>query len=159
LASRSDQEWPVDFTRTVLSEEWDVNDVSGTVDWAHKSTGNRRGFRVPIGATSIQSGHELPRLEGTSSTTYNSEAYAINRYSQVVGTVQNDSGDYRAFAVTLGVDNQLRSLSNLMLDSGQTPASLGWVLTSAMAINDSGTMAGIGTQNGSPKAWLLEPRE
>jgi hypothetical protein len=33
------------------------------------------------------------------------------------------------------------------------------VLTSAMAINDSGTMAGIGTQNGSPKAWLLEPRE
>jgi probable HAF family extracellular repeat protein len=140
------------------SEAWDVHDDSGTVGWAHNSNGRRRAFLVPIGVTSV-SGCELPRLEGTSSTSYNSEAYGINQYGQVVGTVQNDSGAYRAFVFTSGVDTQLRNLSNLILSTGQTPASMGWVLTSAIAINDNGTMVGIGTHNGNAKAWLLDPRE
>jgi probable HAF family extracellular repeat protein len=140
------------------SEAWDVHDDSGTVGWAHNSSGRRRAFRVPIGVTSV-SGRELPRLEGTSSTTYNSEAYGINRYGSVVGSVQNDSGAYRAFVFTMGQHNQLANLSNIILASGQTPADLGWVLTSAIAINDSGTMVGVGTKDGSTRAWLLEPRE
>lgn len=46
----------------------------------------------------------------------------------------------------------------MVLDGGQTPQSLGWILTSAVAINDGGVLIGYGTQNGVFKALIIFPK-
>ena len=103
--------------------------------------------------------NELPRLAGTIGTSYNSEAYGVNRLGQVVGTIQNDSGAYRAFWwKTPGPGTLLTDLTTMALDSGQTPQSLGWTLTSSVAINDGGVMIGYGTRYGVANAWIIYPK-
>jgi probable HAF family extracellular repeat protein len=141
------------------SEAWDVNDDSGTVGWAHNTSAKRRAFYIQIGGVSLQPVNELPRLAGTAGTAYNSEAYSVNRLGQVVGMIQDDSGAYRAFWwKTPGPGTQLTDLTTMVLDGGQTPLSLGWTLTSAVAINDGGVMIGYGIQNGVAKAWIIFPK-
>ena len=104
----------------------------------------------------LQPVNELPRLAGTTGNSYNSEAYNVNRLGQVVGKIQNDSGAYRAFWwKTPGPGTQLTDLTTMVLDGGQTPQSLGWALTSAVAVNDGSTIIGYGIQNGISKAWIL----
>jgi hypothetical protein len=49
-------------------------------------------------------------------------------------------------------------LNTLPLDGGQTPASLGWNLTSAVAINDAGVIVGYGYNPGGPTAWIIYPK-
>jgi len=140
-------------------EAWDVNDETGTVGWAHNASAKRRAFYIQIGGVSLQPVNELPRLAGTTGTAYNSEAYSVNRLGQVVGMIQNDGGAYRAFWwKTPGPGTQLTDLTSMVLDGGQTPQSLGWILTSAVAINDAGVMIGYGTQNGVAKAWIIYPK-
>lgn len=108
---------------------------------------------------SLQEVNELPRLAGTTGTAYNSEAYGVNSHRQVVGTIQNDSGAYRAFWwKTPGPGTQLTDLTTLPLDGGQTPQSLGWTLTSAAAINDGSVITGYGTKSGVNRAWILYPK-
>jgi len=141
------------------SEAWDVNDESGTVGWAQNGSALHRAFYIQIGGVSLQSVNELPRLAGTTGTSYNSEAYGVNRLGQVVGKIQNDSGAYRAFWwKTPGPGTFLTDLTMMLLDGGQTPQSLGWTLLSAVAINDGGVIIGYGTQSGTQKAWILYPK-
>jgi uncharacterized membrane protein len=141
------------------SEAWDLNDESGTVGWAHNSSGLRRGFYIQIGGVSLQPVNELPRLAGTTGNSYNSEAYGVNRFGQVVGKIQNDAGAWRAFFwKTPGPGTTLTDLTTMPLDGGQTPQSLGWTLTSAVAINDGGVIIGTGTKSGVSKAWILYPK-
>lgn len=140
------------------SEAWDVNDESGTVGWAHNAAGRRRAFYIQIGGQGLQAVNELPRLAGTSGTTYQSEAYGVNRLGQVVGRCQNDAGAWRAFLYNLGPGNLLTDLNTLPLDGGGTPASQGWTLTEAVAISDSSIIVGHGVKNGYPRAWILYPK-
>ena len=49
-------------------------------------------------------------------------------------------------------------LNNFTLDGGQTPASLGWALTSAVSINDSGVMVGYGSYLGQLTVWIIYPK-
>jgi probable HAF family extracellular repeat protein len=140
------------------SEAWDVNDDSGTVGWAHNAAGQRRAFYIQIGGLSLQPVNELPRLAGTTGSTYHSEAYGVNRLGQVVGRCQNDAGAWRAFLYNPGPGNLLTDLSTLPLDGGGTPASQGWTLTDAVAINDGGIIVGHGVKGGSNKAWILYPK-
>ncbi len=155
-------EGPIGTLGGYESEAWDVNDDSGTVGWAHNSAGRRRAFYLQINAPGLQPANELPRLAGTTSTTYQSEAYGVNRLGQVVGKCQNDAGAWRAFLYTPGSGNQLTDLTTLPLDGGATPASLGWTLTEAVAINDGGIIVGRGyvTYGYSQyyRAWILYPK-
>lgn len=51
-----------------------------------------------------------------------------------------------------GVANAITDL-NAVLPSGS-----GWVLTSAVAVNDSGFIIGYGTRNGTTRPFLLAPQ-
>ncbi len=143
----------------VNSEAWDINADSGAVGWAHNNaTPNRqRAFFIENGATTLQTWHELPRLPGTSSTTYNSSAKSVNRFGQVAGKIQNDAGTYRAFRYTSGGGSEMKDLNTLTLQNNVTPTSLGWSLSEAAAISDAGHLVGFGTKNGNSRGWILYP--
>jgi probable HAF family extracellular repeat protein len=78
---------------------------------------------------------------GTSGSS--SAASDINEYGEVVG--YSDSGP---FLYAMGAMHYLNDL---------VPASSGWELTSASAINDRGLITGGGLVNGEPHAYLLTP--
>ena len=44
------------------------------------------------------------------------------------------------------------------LDGGQTPASIGWTLTSAVSINDFGAMVGYGSNALGNTCWIIYPK-
>jgi len=73
-----------------------------------------------------------------------SEAYGINNVGAVVG-----QSDGRAFLWRSGTMRDLNAL---------VPAGTGWALSEARAINNKGQIAGNGTLNGQPHAFLLTPR-
>ncbi|MFM7102893.1 MAG: hypothetical protein ACKO3N_17180, partial [Verrucomicrobiota bacterium] len=142
----------------VTSEAWDVNAESGVVGWAHNSSGRQRAFFIQNGLTSLQTWHELPRLPGTTSTTFNSNARGVNRFGQVAGRIQNDAGSYRAFRFTPGGGSEMGDLNSLTLQNNTTPAALGWNLTEAVSINDAGHLLGFGTKNSSIRGWIIYPQ-
>ncbi|PYK96846.1 MAG: hypothetical protein DME19_18345 [Verrucomicrobia bacterium] len=79
------------------SEVWDMNDQSGSVGGAQISTGKMRAFYLQVGAESLQPFDELPPLPGVTRTDYQSEAYGVNSFGDVVGYAQNQSLTSRAF--------------------------------------------------------------
>ena len=76
-------------------------------------------------------------------------AYDINDGGQVVGALQTGALSH-AF---VWADGQIQDLNNLI------PASSGWVLSEARAINNRGRIAGFGQFAGQTRAFLLVPRE
>jgi probable HAF family extracellular repeat protein len=139
------------------SEALDVHSASGYVGWANNSTARQRAFFAPEGTTTLQAWHELPRLPGTASTTYNSQARSVNAFGQVVGRIQNDAGSYVAFRYTPGGGSEMRNLNSLPLANNSTPANQGWNLTDTFSINDAGHMVGTGTKSGQARAWMIYP--
>lgn len=154
------QEQPFDLSLAVdlgtfggsESVAWDVHDQSGIVGWAHIAGGRRRAFKVPVTCTGMiaSSSHELPPLPGVTGSNWNSEAYSVNRYGEVVGQAQTDAGTWRAFRYVPGLG--MEDLNSLV------PAGSGWVLMSAKAINDAGIIVGTGTRNGVGRSWILFPQ-
>lgn len=86
---------------------------------------------------------------GTFPGDLSSRANGINAAGQVVGWSGTPDGlDSRAFLWDSGV---MYDLNNLI------PTGSGWVLTSAVAVNDSGQIVGVGLHNGEFRAFLLTP--
>lgn len=138
---------------------WQVNDASGTVGWAQTTEGYHRAFLIPIDCTTLN-GHpeyEVPALPGVSRLDWYSEAYGVNGLNQAVGRAQNQSLAYRAFLYKPG-NGGVIDLNTITLDGGQTPASLGWTLTQAQAINDGGVIVGYGSISGRNTAWIIYPK-
>ena len=85
----------------------------------------------------------------------------MNRNGQVVGYTQKEDQFQnlisRAFLYSpqTGV---ITDLNNFTLDGGQTPASIGWTLTSAVSINDFGVMVGYGSNAGGNTCWIIYPK-
>ena len=79
-----------------------------------------------------------------------SEGRAINDFGQVTGTGLGQFGDKHAIVYTTG---RLRDLNDLIPETDAT----GWVLKEGNAINRSGAIAGTGTYNGVPRAFLALP--
>ena len=77
-------------------------------------------------------------------------ACGVNAQAQIVGYAEPtpDSPNKRAVLWQSGHALDLNAL---------LPAHSGWVLTEARAINDRGQIAGNGTLNGQPRAFLLTP--
>ena len=46
---------------------------------------------------------------------------------------------------------------SLTLQTGNTPAQLGWSLTEATALNDAGHLLGYGTRNAASAYWIIYP--
>ena len=81
----------------------------------------------------------------------------MNKNGQVVGYSQNQSLANRA---VLHDDRtgMTTDLNTYQLDGGQTPASIGWTLTSAVSINDSGVMVGYGSNALGNTSWIIYPK-
>ena len=81
----------------------------------------------------------------------------MNKLGKAVGYAQNQSLANRAilYDSTTLVTSDLNSYP---LDGGQTPASLGWTLTSAASISDGGAMVGYGTISGRSTCWIIYPK-
>ncbi len=84
----------------------------------------------------------LPGLE-------ESRAMDVNSSAQAVGTANN--ANFSILKPFLWQDGTMTDLNALL------PAGSGWVLRTAMAINESGWIVGNGTLNGQPRAYLLRP--
>lgn len=77
------------------------------------------------------------------------EIYGQNQPGQMVGGMYNAADEDHAFI--FDPENGILDLNNL-ISSGS-----GWVLETAVDINDMGQVAGIGTLNGGKRAFLLTP--
>jgi probable HAF family extracellular repeat protein len=116
-----------------------INDAREVVGAADTAAGQPHAFMFTVDA----SGNVINRTDlGVLGGGY-SYAYAINQNGAVVGT-----SDWRAF---LWQNGTLTDLDTVL------PAGSGWALHAAWAIDDTGRIAGAGTHNGQPRAFLLTP--
>ena len=97
---------------------------------------------------------------GGGSTDWSSAAYSVNKFGQVVGYAQIEQGQNLVNRAVLYDDRTgiTTDLNDFALDGGQTPATLGWTLTSAVSINDSGVMVGHGSISGQSREWVIYPK-
>jgi hypothetical protein len=131
------------------SEAWDRSELGGTVGTVTHQ-GLKRAFRLPPNEFTLLADDLLGNLTGVPPNS-DSEAYAVNCDAVVVGRAKNSSGQWRAFIYSPSV-TQLQDL-NVKL-----PPNCGWVLTSAVSINDNGLVCGYGTRYGQPRAWVYRPK-
>jgi probable HAF family extracellular repeat protein len=75
--------------------------------------------------------------------------FGINDGGEIVG--YGNIADNAAHAMVWTANEGMQDLNNLI------PASSGWVLINANAVNDSGQITGYGTKNGHNHAFLLTP--
>jgi probable HAF family extracellular repeat protein len=138
------------------SEARHIYELKGTVGRSQISSGYWRAFYLPMAATTLgnNTAYQIPALPGVTRTDWNSAAYGVNKLGQVVGYAQNQSLASRAVLYST-VTGNTTDLNSYPLDGGQTPASLGWTLTSAVSINDAGVMVGYGVISGRSTCWII----
>jgi probable HAF family extracellular repeat protein len=78
-----------------------------------------------------------------------SSSHGLNAQGEVVGSADTADGAIHAFLYKVG---RVQDLNRLI------PPDSGWVLEEARGINDRGQIVGVGTFQGKPRAFLLEPR-
>jgi hypothetical protein len=79
-------------------------------------------------------------------------ANAVNNLGAVIGSVDTNSSSQSLQTLpALFLDGQVYDLNSLI------PANSGWQLSSAISINDSGQIAGMGVYNGVTEPFLMTP--
>ena len=136
-----------------------MHELKGTVGRAQIASGYWRAFYHPIDCTILGgTTYQIPALSGVTRTDYSSAAYGVNNRGQTVGYTQIQTLASRAFIYSPDFGGSITDLNTYPLDGGQTPAGLGWTLTSAVAINDFGVMAGYGSVAGTSTVWIIYPK-
>lgn len=117
-----------------------INDLGQVVGFSTNSAGALRAFRWDGAGPLV----DLGTLGGASG-----EAYAINDSAQIVGRSRDASEILRATLWDQGIAHDLTSL---LANNGE-----GWVLDSALNINDAGVIVGRGTVGGVQRGFILTP--
>ena len=140
------------------SEAWDMHELKGTVGRSQLSTGYWRAFLLPISAPNLGNSaiYEICGLPGVTRTDWSSAAYGVNKLGQVVGYAQNQNLANRAVLYD-DRTGMTMDLNTYQLDGGQTPAGLGWTLSSAVSINDFGVIVGYGSNASGNTCWIIYP--
>ena len=120
---------------------WGVNDSGHVVGDYESPQGWSHAFLYVPGELALR---DLGTLPGG----IYSLAFKINNSGQVVGTANIAGGDWHAFLYEGG---EMRDLNDLL------PPASGWVLTSAVDINDRGEIVGRGTKDGREIGFILGP--
>ncbi len=108
------------------------------------SFGDYHAFRTAANSPINPATDDLGTLGGAASV-----AYGINASGQVVGQICGSTcNNQHAFVYFGGV---MHDLNNLI------PAGSGWVLVTALGINDAGQIVGAGSHNGENHGFLLTP--
>lgn len=143
------------------SSAQDINDKNQVIGWStvahsdsYSNPGMIQGYNDPGDAHAfLYSGSSGMTDLGTLPGWSQSAANAINESGQIVGTAANhrpnfDSAVSRAvlFDAAGGTPTDLNDL---------IPVDLGWVLQSALHINDTGQILGYGSYQGERRAYLL----
>jgi probable HAF family extracellular repeat protein len=117
-----------------------INDAGQVAGTSHVTSNEKHAFITTVDDQMIDIG-----LAG-----YSSEAFGINNTGQAVGYFgDNSGGAKRAFVTINGVMTDLNTLIS---------ASLGWTLSTAYDVNNSGQIVGVGiAANGVQRAFLLNP--
>jgi probable HAF family extracellular repeat protein len=122
---------------------WDVNDANQVVGEGFNSAGDYRAFLWQNGAAT-----DLGTLPGMGS----SEAYGVNSSGAVVGRVEPPDGEPGSTRAFLYRDGAMVDLNDLI------PATSGYFVADARAINDRGAIAAEAfTPTGAIHAVLLVP--
>jgi len=122
---------------------WDVNDANQVVGEGFNSAGDYHGFLWQNGAAT-----DLGTLPGMGS----SEAYGVNGSGAVVGRAEPPDGEQGSTRAFLYRDGAMVDLNNLI------PATSGYFVADARAINDRGAIAAEAfTPAGAIHAVLLVP--
>lgn len=120
-----------------------INDAGVVVGWSYSTTGSCTtgcGFIYD----SINGMRTLPKLSSA-----RAEAKSVNLAGDAVGVSTNSSNSRRAV---------LWNNSRVIDLNSRIPATSGWALSDASAINDNGQIVGFGTHNGVTKMFVLTPR-
>jgi probable HAF family extracellular repeat protein len=144
------------------SEAWGINDIQGTVGRAQISQtfgGYWRAFLLPTSCNTLggTATYQISALPGVTRQDWSSAAYGINSSGLAVGYTQDQNLASRAFRYN-NASRITTDLNTITLVGGQTPATLGWTLTQAEAINDAGVIVGYGTISGRATCWILYPK-
>jgi probable HAF family extracellular repeat protein len=136
---------PVGFGNSMLpyNYAWDVNDGNQVVGEGFNSAGEYHAFLWQSGAVT-----DLGTLPGMGS----SEAYGVNNSGAVVGRVEPPDGEPGSTRAFLYRDGAMVDLNDLI------PATSGYFVADARAINDRGAVAAVAfTPAGAVHAVLLVP--
>jgi probable HAF family extracellular repeat protein len=131
----------------------DLGTLGGQHSWAQgiNDAGQIVGYSLMVPGSYTQHAflwedgmmHDLGTLGGDSSS-----ANGINAAGQIVGNAATALDGGHAFLYSGGTMVDLNSL---------LPPGTGWVLQDARAINDRGQIAGVGSVNGTTRAFVMSP--
>ena len=153
LGTLADTSGQPDNTRS--SEAWDVREDYGIVGRSQNGDGVWRAFYIPINGV-ITTASALPGLIAGTGGTWGSRADSLNRSGTLVGTAPTTSGGSYVSRAVQWTPNGSGGFAITDLNT-VLPANSGWVVTSAIGINDNGFIIGWGTHNGNIRPYLLSP--
>ena len=143
---------PLDNTTTGLSYPCDgngINDSGQVVGGGYVSTTGNGAFHAY--RFDINGSGAIVNLGALSSGNY-SEAQGINSAGEIVGLSNLSSGGSTLHAFVYTTSGQMEDLNSLI------PATSGWTLEDATAVNASGWIVGFGVNSASATdGFLLEP--
>ena len=132
-------------TVTEFFDKWGVNSSGQIFAATRINTPNITRYWASPTATPIT----LPSLANSTAANATNVGEGINTSGVIVGASTDSTGNSRA---VLWKNGKITDLNTLI------PANSGWTLHSALAINDSGGIVGVGSFNGADCAFYIAPK-
>lgn len=117
-----------------------INDLDHVVGWSYLNRSNPDSRAWIFRGAGLE---ELPTLGGVYGA-----AFGVNNHDEIVGAASRPDDQQRA---VMWRGRQIIDLNSLI------PPNVGWLLTRAWDIDESGAIVGEGLLNGEPRGFLITP--